>query len=113
MDLGEGDMLDVAAFAPEIAGSDVVFHTAAYFREYLRGGDPDGLLRKINVEGTVELLEAAAAQGVGDFAYASAGGVLGGRAAAARRRARAAAVRRARPAAPRRPATAPRLGSLA
>jgi len=33
-----GDMLAVDAFAPALAGVDVVFHTAAYFRDSYTGG---------------------------------------------------------------------------
>ena len=38
-ELVQGDMLDVPAFADALTGCEVVFHTAAYFREYYRAGD--------------------------------------------------------------------------
>ena len=34
----QGDMREVSGFAPELAGCDAVFHTAAYFREYYQPG---------------------------------------------------------------------------
>ncbi|OUL25805.1 hypothetical protein BV372_27535 [Nostoc sp. T09] len=33
--LVQGDMLDIDSFAEELAGCDILFHTAAYFREFL------------------------------------------------------------------------------
>jgi dihydroflavonol-4-reductase len=55
-----GDMEDVPAFAAELAGSDVLFHTAAYFREYYQPGEDHwGKLKRINIDGTVEILNAA------------------------------------------------------
>ena len=53
IDFVTGDMSDVAAFAPSLAGCDVLFHTAAYFREYYQPGDHKGTLEKINVQGTI------------------------------------------------------------
>jgi dihydroflavonol-4-reductase len=73
----EGDMQDVAGFAPKLAGTDVLFHTAAYFREYYTVGDHWKLLEAINVRGTVELLEAAERHGVKKAIYVSSAGVIG------------------------------------
>ncbi len=72
-----GDMQDVAAFAPTLAGCDVLFHCAAYFREYYGAGDHWPKLQKINVDGVREILEAAAAQGVQKAIHVSSSGVIG------------------------------------
>ena len=72
-----GDMADVPAFASELAGVDVVFHTAAYFREYFNVGDHWKTLEKINVEGTIQLLDAAEAHGVSKVIHVSSSGVIG------------------------------------
>lgn len=42
----EGDMQDVAGFAPALTGCDVVFHTAAYFRESYGGGKHWAMLKR-------------------------------------------------------------------
>ena len=73
----QGDMLDVASFAGHLAGIEVVYHAAAYFREYYQPGDHWPKLHAINVEGTQALLEAADAHGVRRFVHVSSGGVLG------------------------------------
>ena len=72
----QGDMLDVAGFAGHLAGVEVVYHAAAYFREYYQPGDHWPKLHAINVEGTQALLEAADAHGVRRFVHVSSGGVL-------------------------------------
>ncbi|NDJ34409.1 MAG: SDR family oxidoreductase [Chloroflexi bacterium] len=71
-----GDMEDVAGFADHIAGCDVVFHCAAYFREYYAAGEHWEKLKRINVQGTIEVLRATEAHGVGRVIYTSSGGVL-------------------------------------
>jgi len=38
VDFVSGDMSSVAGFASGLAGCDVLFHTAAYFREYYQQG---------------------------------------------------------------------------
>ncbi len=75
--LVEGEMEHVAGFAPALRGHDVVFHAAAYFREYYQPGDHWPKLKAINVDGTLALLRAAEAQGVARVVYASSNGVLG------------------------------------
>jgi dihydroflavonol-4-reductase len=77
IDFVTGDMSDVASFAPSLAGCDVLFHTAAYFREYYQPGDHKGTLEKINVQGTVDLLIAAEKQGVKKPIHISSSGVIG------------------------------------
>ena len=75
-----GDMGDIDAFAPEMAGCDVLFHCAAYFREYYSaGGEEDHwrTLQKINIDGVVEILTAAEKQGVKKAVHVSSSGVIG------------------------------------
>jgi dihydroflavonol-4-reductase len=73
-----GDMTDVAGFAPALAGADVVFHTAAFFRDNYKGGRHWDELKRVNVEGTAALLEAAYAAGVRRFVHTSSVAVLDG-----------------------------------
>jgi len=75
--LVEGDMLNVAGFAAELSGCDVLFHTAAYFREYYGPGDHWKKLEAINIKGTTDLLEAAEKAGIHKAIYVSSAGVLG------------------------------------
>lgn len=77
VELVEGDMLDVPAFADELRGADVLFHTAAYFREYYQRGDAAGMLEKINVQAAVELAWAAHKRGVGRTVFVSSSGIVG------------------------------------
>jgi dihydroflavonol-4-reductase len=74
-----GDMDDVPGFASALAGSDVLFHAAAYFREYYGSKDPAvwNKLESINVAGSLALVEHARKRGVARVIYASAAGVLG------------------------------------
>ena len=74
----EGDMLDVARFAPALAGCDALFHTAAYFRDSYKGGKHWDRLHAVNVEGTGRLLEAAYAAGVRRAVHTSSAAVLHG-----------------------------------
>jgi dihydroflavonol-4-reductase len=77
VEIVQGDMENVAAFAPHLAGVDVVFHTAAYFREYFGRGDHWPKLKKLNVDATIELLEVAEARGVKKAIYTSSNGTVG------------------------------------
>ncbi len=79
-ELVRGDMENVAAFAPALAGCDVVFHTAAYFREYYNVGDHWARLEAINVHGTLALAEAARAHGVRRMVHTSSSSTIGFRA---------------------------------
>jgi dihydroflavonol-4-reductase len=78
-----GDMEDVAGFAPSMAGHDVLFHAAAYFREYYGNGDHWAKLQRINVDGTIALLTHAERLGVSKTIYVSSSGVIGTHAAGA------------------------------
>jgi dihydroflavonol-4-reductase len=75
--LVQGDMEAVGQFAPALAGHDVLFHGAAYFRESFASGDHWPKLQQINIDGTFALLEAAERQGVGKVIYVSSSGVVG------------------------------------
>lgn len=77
IDLVNGNVRDVATFAPALAGCDALFHTAAYFREYYQPGDHKAMLEKINVQGTIDLLIAAEKHGVKKAVYISSAGVIG------------------------------------
>jgi dihydroflavonol-4-reductase len=75
-----GDMEDVPGFAGALRDCDVVFHTAAYFREYYGVGDHWPKLEAINVHGTVALAEAAHARGVRRLIHTSSSATIGMRA---------------------------------
>ena len=72
-----GDLEDVDGFARELSGCDLLFHTAAYFRETFGPGDHWPALQKINVDATVHLLDAAEAWGVKKTIYVSSATVIG------------------------------------
>jgi len=74
----EGDMLDVARFAPALTGCDALFHTAAHFRDSYKGGKHWDRLHAINVEGTGQLLEAAYTAGIRRAVHTSSVAVLNG-----------------------------------
>lgn len=72
-----GDMDNVEKWQDSLKNVDVVFHTAAYFREY-HGGDKDWpMLEKINVHGTMNLAKAAQRAGVKRFIDTSSSGTIG------------------------------------
>jgi dihydroflavonol-4-reductase len=77
--LVEGDMRDVAAFGPAMEGCDVLFHTAAFFREYYQPGDHWEAPEAINVHGTLALLAEAERRGVKKVIYTSSNAVIGAR----------------------------------
>lgn len=72
-----GDMEDVRGFAGALTGCDVVFHTAAYFREYYASGDHWPKLEAINVRGTLALAETAHARGVRRLVHTSSSATIG------------------------------------
>ncbi|WP_432734335.1 SDR family oxidoreductase [Ralstonia solanacearum] len=73
-----GDMTDVAAFSLAMRHCDVVFHTAAFFRDNYKGGRHWDALKRINVDGTASLIEHAYAAGVRNFVQTSSIAVLTG-----------------------------------
>jgi dihydroflavonol-4-reductase len=72
-----GDMDNVAAFADELAGCDILFHGAAFFREYYQPGDHWATLKRINVDAVIEIFEAAEACGVRRAIFVSSSGTVG------------------------------------
>ena len=72
-----GDIRKVAEFAPCLKGADVVFHTAAYFREYYTPGNHSNAVKLTNVKGTMELTQAAHAMGVSKMIHTSSAGIVG------------------------------------
>ncbi|MFT3771457.1 MAG: SDR family oxidoreductase [Minicystis sp.] len=78
VELVEGDMTEVGAFRAALRGADVVLHAAAYFRDSYKGGSHWEALRRVNVEGTRALLDAAHAEGVRRFVQVSSIAVLRG-----------------------------------
>jgi dihydroflavonol-4-reductase len=72
-----GDMDNVAAFAYELSGCDVLFHGAAFFREYYQPGDHWATLKRINVDAVLEIFAAAEAQGVRRAIFVGSSGTVG------------------------------------
>ncbi|KAB2574471.1 3-beta hydroxysteroid dehydrogenase/isomerase [Lasiodiplodia theobromae] len=72
----DGDITDAAAmselFKTKLAGADVVIHTASPHAV----GVPDEVMRKVNVDGTRNLLDAAREAGVKAFVYTSSASVI-------------------------------------
>jgi dihydroflavonol-4-reductase len=76
----KGDIEDNASFSAALAGCDVLFHCAAYFREYYGRGDHWSKLERVNVHGTIDLLNRAEVAGIKRTVYVSSGGVIRARA---------------------------------
>jgi dihydroflavonol-4-reductase len=79
VEIVEGDMNKVIAFADQLRGGDVIFHTAAFFRDNYKGGKHWKELYDTNVTGTVELLTHAYNAGVRRFVHTSSVAVLTGK----------------------------------
>ena len=77
LEIVEGDLDNIAAFAPALQDCDVLFHTAAYFCEYYAPGNHWATLEKLNVTATIELLTAAEKHGVKRAVHTSSSGVIG------------------------------------
>ncbi len=75
--LVKGDMTNVHGFAEQLTDCDILFHCAAYFREYYQPGNHWQKLENININGTIRLLEAAEKKGIKKVIYVSSGGVIG------------------------------------
>ena len=73
----QGDLGAIGAFAGQLAGCDLLVHAAAYFREYYAPGDHWDLLYRTNVDGTRDILSAAAGQGIAKVVYISTSGLIG------------------------------------
>jgi dihydroflavonol-4-reductase len=72
--IAEGDLTDKASLARAVAGCRELYHVAADYRLWAR--DPETLFRA-NVEGTRDILLAAAEAGVGRMVYTSSVAALG------------------------------------
>jgi dihydroflavonol-4-reductase len=73
-----GDMTSVADFAGHLAGCEVLFHMAAYFRDSYTGGDHSAALQAVNIDGARALVEAAYAAGVRRMVHTSSIALLDG-----------------------------------
>lgn len=71
-----GDLSKVETYQHQMAASDVLLHTAAYFRDSYTGGNHQQALEQINVKGTRQLLEAAYSAGIRKFVHVSSIAVL-------------------------------------
>lgn len=78
LEIVEGDMLAVPRFAAALAGVDVLFHTAAHFRDSYTGGNHWEELRATNIDGARSLLSAAYDAGVRRAVMTSSIAVLDG-----------------------------------
>jgi nucleoside-diphosphate-sugar epimerase len=74
----EGDLDSPWGFGRALEGADVVFHTAAFFRDNYKGGTHWDQLHKVNVVGTADLLRFAYSAGVRRFIHTSSIAVLHG-----------------------------------
>lgn len=75
-----GDLQDVSGFSERLGGCQALVHCAAYFREYYGGGEHAQILEKLNVEASLQLLDAALRAGVERFVHISSSGTVGHRA---------------------------------
>ena len=74
VEVEQGDVNDPDAIRRAMKGCEIVFHCAAVVHNFQ--ATPD-LLRRVNVEGTRNMLAAASAAGVGRFVHLSSIGVYG------------------------------------
>ncbi len=77
LEIVEGDLDNIPKFAATLKGCDVLFHTAAYFREYYAPGNHWDTLERLNVTATIELLAAAEKYGIKRAVHTSSSGVIG------------------------------------
>jgi nucleoside-diphosphate-sugar epimerase len=78
IDLVEGDINQPETYTKSLAGADIVFHTAAYFRDNYKGGKHWERLYTTNVIGTARLLEACYRAGIRRFVHTSSTATLRG-----------------------------------
>ena len=74
VEIVDGDLTDRGSLAAAAAGCDAVFHVAADYRLWVADAAP---MYRTNVEGSVNVLEAAAAAGASRMVYTSSVAVLG------------------------------------
>lgn len=72
--LFRGDLLDQDSLSEAMKGCDVAYHTAAFAGVWAR--DP-GIIYRLNVEGTRNVFNAAAGQGIRRLVVTSTAGILG------------------------------------
>jgi dihydroflavonol-4-reductase len=72
-----GDMDAVDRFSNTLEGCDVLFHGAAFFREYFQPGDHWATLKRINVDAVIEILTAAERHGVRRAVFVGSSGTVG------------------------------------
>jgi dihydroflavonol-4-reductase len=73
----QGDLTAIGLFADQLAGCHLLVHAAAYFREYYAPGDHWDRLYRTNVDGTRDILNAAATHGIAKVVYISTSGLIG------------------------------------
>lgn len=78
LDIVLGDMENVPGFHHRLSGVEVLFHTAAYFRDSYKGGSHWAELERINVGGTRDLIAAAWQAGIRRMVHTSSIAVLDG-----------------------------------
>ncbi len=76
--LRRGDILKPETFSDALSGADCVCHFAAAFRE---SGADEAYFERMNVEGTANVVRAAAAAGVKRFVHCGTAGIYGQRVA--------------------------------
>ncbi|MBF0560929.1 MAG: NAD-dependent epimerase/dehydratase family protein [Alphaproteobacteria bacterium] len=74
VEIAEGDLTDTPALARAVAGCEALFHVAADYRLWVRDV---AAMNRVNIDGSVALLRAAAAAGVGRMVYTSSVATLG------------------------------------
>jgi len=73
-----GDLNDVPSFQDHLKNVDILFNTAAYFRDNYKGGNHWNELYATNIKGTQILIEAAISSGVKNVVHTSSIAVLDG-----------------------------------
>lgn len=74
LELAEGDLTDRDSLREAVRGCDAVFHVAADYRLWVADSEP---MYRANVDGSVNVVEAAADAGAGRLVYTSSVAVLG------------------------------------
>src|SRR5262245_19788864 len=72
--LVDGDLADPASLPAAVAGIDLVYNIAALYRQ---AGLPDSVYHQVNATAVCQLIEVAAAAGVGRVVHCSTVGVHG------------------------------------
>jgi len=78
LEIAVGDINDPKTFVDRLSGVDIVFHTAAYFRDNYKGGNHWDQLYTTNVAGTANLLKECYQAGIRRFVHISSTAVLRG-----------------------------------